>query len=135
MFDPAAFLPPVGGSVGDGGAVGEGHGDAAGGRGFVHGEALASGAMRLIKPVSTLPGPTLDEGGDPVGGHALDGGDPVDAARQVLDQLARAPSAVVIGRASELARSGMCGIREGIGARTRAMPSAASAISDEWAAT
>ena len=48
---------------------------------------------------------------------------------------ARQPSAVVIGRASALARSGGFGSRKVIPARTSRIPAAASAISGEWAAT
>ena len=44
---------------------------------------------------------------------------------------ARAPSPVVIGRASELAMRGADGAAKAIGASTRVIPSAASAISEE----
>ena len=47
----------------------------------------ASGAIRLMSPVRTRARTDLDEGGDAGRGHPLDGADPVDAGRQVLDEL------------------------------------------------
>ena len=48
---------------------------------------------------------------------------------------ARAASPVLIGRPSRLAMSGADGSANGIAARAARIPSAASAISGEWAAT
>ena len=81
-------------------------------------------------------GTDLDEGRDARGGHPLDVRHPIDATSEVLDQLAAGdPSAVVIGRASALARSGTVGSAKAIPASAARIPSAASAISGEWAAT
>ena len=49
--------------------------------------ASASGAMRLMRPVRTWPGPTSMKVGDAGGGHRADGADPVDAGGQVVDEL------------------------------------------------
>ena len=47
----------------------------------------ASGTIRLSRPVRTRPGPTSTNVRDAVGGHPLHDADPVDARRQVLDEL------------------------------------------------
>ena len=49
--------------------------------------AVASVAIRLVRPVRTRPGPISMKVVTPVGGHRLDGPNPVDAGGQVLDQL------------------------------------------------
>ncbi len=98
--------------------------------------ASASGAMRRMRPVSTLPGPTSMNVGDAGGGHALDGADPVDAGGEVLDELRPARLG---GR--DRARIGVGeerrGRDRGTGRRRarHASPRPPRAISGEWAAT
>ena len=76
----------------------------------------ASGAIRLMSPVRTRPGPDLDEGRDAGGGHPLDRADPVDAGGQVLDELR---SAAVGGRDRRGRRRWRGAGRSGRGTRCR----------------
>ena len=98
--------------------------------------ASASGAMRLMRPVRTLPGPTSMNVVDAGGGHPLDRADPVDAGGEVLDELGparrRRRDRAGVGIGEERRRSGR-GTRRRRGPSR--MPSAASAMSGEWAAT
>ena len=68
--------------------VDEGDGDAAGSRGIVQSENRGVRRDALDKAGQDLSGPDLDERRDSVGGHPLDGSDPVHAAGQVLDEFA-----------------------------------------------
>ena len=49
--------------------------------------ASTSGAIRLMRPVRTRPGPTSTNVSTPSADHPLDGGHPVDAGREVVDEL------------------------------------------------
>ena len=117
--------------------VAKGMASRSGAAGSSSGRASASGAIRLMRPVRTRPGPDLDEAwSTPAARIRSTAATQSTPAVRCSTSSARAPSAVVIGRASALARSGAVGSRKSTPARTPgASPSAASAISGEWAAT
>ena len=131
--------PVAGSSVGAAvrpAAVASGSARPPGALGSSRGSVSASGAIRRIRPERTRPGPTSTKRVTPAALMAVDGGDPVDAGRQVVDEL----GAAGLGGGE---RRGV-GVREqrhgGLARRPRprgrpACPAAASAMSGEWAAT
>ena len=95
----------------------------------------ASGAMRLMSPVRTRPGPISTKVVTPAAVIRSTARTQSTPAVRCSTSSVRHASAVSIGRASALARSGTVGSWNVMPARAARIPSAASAMSGEWAAT
>ncbi len=97
--------------------------------------AVASGAIRRMRPVRTLPGPTSMKVSTPSARIRSTIATQSTPRVRCSTSSPRAPAEVAMGAASAFDRSGGCGSANATAASSRSIPVAASVMSGEWAAT